>query len=136
MLVIWSRDPTSFNYICHKQQVTNFINYRNINCQKIYIRLLDKKFTRVIHACICQLGSDHRRLDCEYIHWCIDWDLIYTWWYLLLLYDINYLVTVSIDHTIHNHILYMWKVPWYVNFAVTYGYSKDLIRENLLVCNN
>ena len=37
------------------------------------------------------------------------------------------------------YIPYAQKFPWYVNFAdfmVTYGYSENLIHENLLVCNN
>ena len=42
---------------------------------------------------------------------------------------------ISVDDVI-NHIPYTWKFSWYVNFAdftVTYGYSKNLICENLLV---
>ena len=38
-----------------------------------------------------------------------------------------------------NQVPYVRKFPRYVNFAelmVTYGYSKNLIRENLLFCNN
>ena len=44
-----------------------------------------------------------------------------------------------VRNTLVNKVLYPRKFPRYVNFmdfTVTYGYSENLIRENLLVCNN
>ena len=55
----------------------------------------------------------------------------------LIIQTLGYLNSLKSNTTIK--ILYVGKFPRYVNFAdftVTYGYGENLIRENLLVCNN
>ena len=53
--------------------------------------------------------------------------------------SVGYNIQLSANSLTVLYLTYARKFPWYVIFAdftVTYGYSENLIREILLVCNN